>query len=78
MPMSGRIDKAHLVPIYEPDFPVGRLRDRRPEALEDRNQPHSIRRHRKSSPGCIRFGSAIQASKSVRATRRSPHCVYSQ
>jgi hypothetical protein len=54
---SGRIDKAHLYPIYKPDSPVGRLRDRGPEALKDRYQPNSILNAEPSRPnGSLRIG----------------------
>ena len=54
---SGRIDKTQLFPIYKPDSPVGRLRDRGPEALKDRNQPNSIFNAEPGRPnGSLRIG----------------------
>src|SRR5580704_10595038 len=37
-----RTEEAHRVPVDKPDFAVGRLGDRGPSPLEDRNQPYSI------------------------------------
>ena len=37
-----RIEETHRVPVDKPDFAVGRLGDRGPSSLEDRNQPYTI------------------------------------